>query len=92
MSFVIFGLTKMQPDLYLPILNNFKDLYKSKKNYDVIIQAEDEEIRAHSIVLCCQSNYFYTALSDTWARRRDEKYIFKMPNISSRVLEIIIRY
>ncbi|CAB4407589.1 unnamed protein product [Rhizophagus irregularis] len=84
----------MLQKLCVPILNNFENLYNSKKNYDVIIQAgeENKEIYAHSVVLCCQSNYFDTAFSDNWAEKKDGKFIFKKPNISQHILETIIRY
>ncbi|CAB4397458.1 unnamed protein product [Rhizophagus irregularis] len=44
----------MLQKLCVPVLNNFENLYNSKKNYDVIIQAgeENKEIYAHSVVLC----------------------------------------
>jgi hypothetical protein len=84
----------MLQKLCVPVLNNFENLYNSKKNYDVIIQAgeENKEIYAHSVVLCCQSNYFDTAFSDNWAEKKDGKFIFKKPNISQHILETIIRY
>ena len=87
---------KMKPELqlYLPVLNNFENLFKSKKNYDVIIQAgnNQQEIYAHSVILCCQSNYFDTAFSKNWGKNKNGKYIFKKPNISPDILEPIIRY
>ena len=51
----------METALYLPVLNNFENLFKSKKNYDVIIKAgeEQKEIYAHSIVLCCSIQLFW---------------------------------
>jgi hypothetical protein len=66
----------MQQKLFLPVLNNFENLFKSKKNYDVIIRAgkddDQKEIYTHSMVLCCQSTYFETAFSDNWAEKRME--------------------
>ena len=86
----------MKQNLHLSVLNNFENLFESKKNYDAIIQVGEEnnqkEIYAHSIVLCCQSNYFDTAFSTNWAEKKDGKYIFKKPNISPHILEPIIRY
>uniref|UniRef100_U9U8S6 BTB domain-containing protein n=1 Tax=Rhizophagus irregularis (strain DAOM 181602 / DAOM 197198 / MUCL 43194) TaxID=747089 RepID=U9U8S6_RHIID len=63
-------------------------------NYDVIIQTSEENkvIYAHSLVLCCQSSYFDTAFSDNWAEKENGKFIFKKPNVSYRILKIIIRY
>lgn len=84
----------MQQKLYLPILNNFENLFNSKKNYDVIIQTSEENkvIYAHSLVLRCQSNYFDTAFSSNWAEKENGKIIFKKPNVSHLILKIIIRY
>src|SRR5437763_15867195 len=86
----------METKLHLSALNNFGKLFELKKNYDVIIQAGDgnnqKEIYAHSIVLCCQSNYFEAALSNNWAEKKNGMYIFKKPNVSHHVFEIIIRY
>ena len=86
----------MQQELYLPVLNNLENLFKSKKNYDVIIQAGEEnnkkEIYAHSFILCCQSNYFDTAFSTNLAEKKNGTHIFKKPNISPNALESIIRY
>ncbi|GES81088.1 BTB/POZ domain-containing protein [Rhizophagus clarus] len=84
----------MLQKLCVPVLNNFENLFNLKKNYDVVIQAgeENNEIYAHSVVLCCQSNYFNTAFSDNWAERKDGKFMLKKPNISQHILEIIIRY
>ena len=75
-------------------MNNFENLFKSKKNYDVVIKAgeEQKEIYAHSIVLCCQSNYFDTAFSTDWAEKKDGKYIFMKQNISPHIFENILRY
>ena len=91
-----FSFLQMEQELYLPVLNNLESLFKSKKNYDVIIQAGEEndqkEIYAHSIVLCCQSKYFDAAFSPNWARRKGEKYIFKKQNISPHNFEVIVRY
>ena len=86
----------MQQNLYLPVLNNLEHLFISKEYYDVIIHAGEgnnkKEIYAHSLILCCQSNYFNTAFSTTWAEKKDGKYIFKKPNISSNNFETILRY
>ncbi|GBB89327.1 hypothetical protein RclHR1_00160043 [Rhizophagus clarus] len=86
----------MKTNLYLSILKNFENLYGSKTNCDVIIQAgkgyDQKEIYAHSVVLRCQSDYFNVAFSSSWAKRKDAKYILEKSNISSYILEIIIRY
>lgn len=85
----------MDSRLYSGILKNFENLLSSKKNYDVIIQAGEglnqRELFAHSTVLRCQSNYFDTAFSSSWAEKRNGKFFFKKPNISPYILEAILR-
>jgi len=86
----------MHQKLLSPVLNNFENLFKSKKNYDVIIQVSDDEnnqkeVYAHSVILCCQSNYFDTTFSTNLIEKENGKYIFKKPNISQHILEIILR-
>ncbi|POG65116.1 hypothetical protein GLOIN_2v438827 [Rhizophagus irregularis DAOM 181602=DAOM 197198] len=86
----------MQQELFLPVSNNFEKLFLSKKDYDVIIKAGEDndqrEIYAHSNILRCQSDYFDTAFSSNWAEKKDGKYFFKKPNILPHIFEIIIRY
>ena len=85
---------KFQLQLHSPVSTNYKNLFESKVDYDVIIQAgeESKEIYAHSFILHCQSTYFNTAFSDiNWAKKENGKYIFKKPNISQHILEIILR-
>ncbi|UZO17336.1 uncharacterized protein OCT59_008693 [Rhizophagus irregularis] len=86
----------MQQELFSPFLNNLEKLFKSKKDYDVIIKAgednDQKEIYAHSNILRCQSDYFDTAFSSNWAEKKDGKYIFKKPNVLPHIFEIIIRY
>ncbi|RIA87410.1 hypothetical protein C1645_807325 [Glomus cerebriforme] len=81
---------------HLEILNKFESLFESKENYDVILQIGEEEnskeIYAHSLVLCCQSDYFRAAFSSNWAEKKDGKYFFKKPNISPYIFENILRY
>ncbi|RIA83347.1 hypothetical protein C1645_833994 [Glomus cerebriforme] len=77
------------PNLCLEILKNFENLFESKKDYDVIIQAgegqDQKEIYAHSAVLCCQSNYFDKAF-------KNGKYTFNKPNILPYIFEAVLRY
>ncbi|CAB4400149.1 unnamed protein product [Rhizophagus irregularis] len=86
----------MQQELFLPVSNNFEKLFLSKKDYDVIIKAGEDndqrEIYAHSNILRCQSDYFDTAFSSNWAEKKDGKYFFKKPNILPHIFEIIVRY
>ncbi|RIA87276.1 hypothetical protein C1645_827985 [Glomus cerebriforme] len=81
---------------YFEILKNFEKLFESKEKYDVIIQVGKEqdmkEIYAHSLVLCCQSDYFRSAFSSNLTEKIDGKFIIKKPNISPHNFEKILRY
>src|ERR1700722_18721944 len=82
--------------LYSEVLKNLEQLFETKENYDVIIYAGEEpnqkEIYAHSVILCCQSNYFRAAFSDNWAKKENGKYIFKKSDILPHTFKTILRY
>src|SRR3954471_13144353 len=75
---------------------DYERLFETGEGYDVVIysgQNENvKEIRAHSSILCSRSQYFRTAFSKEWAEKKDGKFIFKKPNISPLLFEIIIKY
>uniref|UniRef100_U9UY73 BTB domain-containing protein n=1 Tax=Rhizophagus irregularis (strain DAOM 181602 / DAOM 197198 / MUCL 43194) TaxID=747089 RepID=U9UY73_RHIID len=82
----------MESKFWPELMNGLEQLFEKKENYDVIIQAGEEpnvqEIYAHSIILCCQSNYFRSNLKE----KKDGKFIFKKSNIPPKILENIIRF
>jgi hypothetical protein len=75
--------------------NDYEKLFETEIGYDVIIYAGEEpnikEIHAHSNILCIRSKYFHMAFSNEWAEKKDGKYIFRKPNISSHLFDIILR-
>jgi hypothetical protein len=74
---------------------DFASLINDKDESNVIIQVGEEsnmkEFKAHSLILKSRSSYFRTALSENWAKKENDMYIFKKPNISPDVFEIILR-
>jgi hypothetical protein len=78
------GLSK---DLSL-ILNNPDD-------YNVIIQVGEnqnaKEFRAHSIILRARSPYFKSALSTDWITKKNNMIMFKKPNITPSVFDMILK-
>ena len=70
-------------------------LFEKEIGYDVIIYAGEEpnvkEIHAHSNILCIRSQYFHTAFSNEVAEKKDGKFIFRKPNISPNLFNIILR-
>ena len=71
------------------LIDDYEKLLEIDKGHDVIIYAgEDEnvkEIRAHSLILCARFQYFRAT------NKKDGKFIFKQPNISPQIFEIILR-
>ncbi|RIA94052.1 hypothetical protein C1645_818605 [Glomus cerebriforme] len=78
------------------LVNDYEKLLETGKGYEVIIYAGEneniEEIYAHSTILCARSQYFCTAFSNVWAYKKDGKFIFEKPNISSHLFKMILRY
>jgi hypothetical protein len=76
--------------------SDYEKLFETEIGYDVIIYAGEEpnikEIHAHSNILSIRSKYFLTAFSSEWAEKKDGKFIFRKPNISSSLFNIILRY
>jgi len=50
-----------------------------------------KEIHAHSNILSIRSKYFLTAFSNELAEKKDGKFIFRKPNISPHLFNIILR-
>ncbi|GBC03408.1 hypothetical protein RclHR1_05100004 [Rhizophagus clarus] len=76
--------------------DDYEKLLETEIGYDVVIYAGEEsdikEIHAHSNILCIRSRYFRTAFSNEWAEKKDGKFIFKKPNISPHLFNIILRF
>jgi hypothetical protein len=77
------------------VANDYEKLLEDDEEYDVIIYAGEnenvKEIHAHSFVLRTRSQYFRTALSNNWSEKKDGKFIFKKPNISPKLFNMILR-
>ncbi|CAG8576418.1 33555_t:CDS:2 [Gigaspora margarita] len=88
----------MSTKFLIDIAEDYKQLYDTKENYDVIIYAGEEhnveEIHAHSLVLRTRSAYFRGALTSDWAMKDKDSgcFIFKKPNISSPIFELVLKF
>ena len=75
--------------------SDYEKLFEKEIGYDVIIYAGEEpnikEIHAHSNILSIRSKYFHTAFSNEQAEKKDGKFIFRKPNISPNLFNIILR-
>ncbi|EXX74618.1 hypothetical protein RirG_049440 [Rhizophagus irregularis DAOM 197198w] len=76
--------------------NDYKKLFETEIGHDVIIYAGEEpnikEFHVHSNILCIRSQYFHSAFSNEWAEKKDGKFIFKKPNITPQLFNIILRF
>ena len=76
--------------------SDYEKLFEAELGYDVIIYAGEEpnvkEIHAHPNILSIRSKYFRSAFSNEWAEKKDGKFIFRKPNISPNLFDIILRY
>jgi hypothetical protein len=86
----------MSSKFLVELSNDYEKLFETGIGYDVIIYAgegqNEKEIHAHSNILCIRSQYFRTAFFNEWAEKKDGKFIFKKPNISPQLFNIILRY
>ena len=85
----------MSSTLLAELSSDYEKLFETEIGYDVIIFAGEEpdvkEIHAHSNILCIRSQYFRSAFSNEWAEKKDGKFIFRKPNISPNLFNIILR-
>ena len=66
-----------------------------RNGYTVILEVGEapntRTFLAHSSILMARSSYFETALSKNWLVVQDGVAIFKKPNVSPEVFEIMLR-
>src|SRR5579862_9888086 len=86
----------MAENFLLDLSQDIGQLLITGDNYDLTIQAGEgqnmKEFFAHSLILSTRSTYFKTALSNEWARKENGIIIFKKPNISPEIIELILKY
>ena len=82
-------------ELFNRLSEDIGQLLEKEENCDMIIQVGEEEnkkeFKAHSLILSARSSYFKSALNNNWTRQHDGKIIFKKPNISPRVFQLILK-
>ncbi|CAG8594108.1 7827_t:CDS:2 [Paraglomus occultum] len=86
----------MPQDFFNSLSQDFSNLLANADEYNVILEVGEaptsKTFRAHSLVLRARSPYFHTALSSEWARKEGGSTVFKKPNVSPLVFEIILKY
>ncbi|GBC01279.1 hypothetical protein RclHR1_04120009 [Rhizophagus clarus] len=77
-------------------VKNLENLLESKENYDMIIysgeESNNQEMRVHSIILYCHSNYFRNAFLNNSMKKEDGKYFLRIPNVTLQNINKIIRF
>ncbi|EXX57667.1 hypothetical protein RirG_205080 [Rhizophagus irregularis DAOM 197198w] len=86
----------MSSHYWSEVIQDFENALQNEDRYDIIIKAGEDpdvkELRANSFVLCARCSYFKRALSNEWEEIDDDgNYIFKKPNISFEVFQLILR-
>ena len=85
----------MSSTFWAELSNDYEKLFETEIGYDVIIYVGEEpnikEIHAHSNILSIRSQYFRSAFSNEWAEKKNGKFIFRKPNVSPHLFNIILR-
>lgn len=85
----------MTLQFFTELSHDIGKLYENEFNSDVIIQVGEggdfKEFRAHSIILSVRSSYFQTAFLNGWVKKDGNFIIFKKPNISPFIFDIILQ-
>src|SRR6266542_3060807 len=84
-------------EFYKKLSLDFNKLLTTCDDYNVIIGVGNNKnymkFQAHSCILRARSPYFYSALSNEWAKRSEEGLIlFEKPNIQPKIFKCILEY
>jgi hypothetical protein len=81
--------------LFNRLSDDIGQLLEKEENHDMIIEVGGEEnkkeFKAHSLILSARSSYFKSALNNNWTTKQHGKIIFKKPNISPKVFQLILK-
>ncbi|CAI2162335.1 14202_t:CDS:2 [Funneliformis geosporum] len=84
----------MKSDLFSVLSRDLNELLSEHEEQNVVIQIGNEvnykEFYAHSIILRARCKYFKSGLSCDWVKREGNRIIFKKPNITPEVFEVIL--
>ncbi len=77
------------------IVAEFGGLLDSGLGSDVVIKVgesqDNKEFYVHSFILIAVSPYFQAAFSSTWVNKVDGVILFKKPNVSPEIFEMILK-
>ncbi len=85
----------MTSDFLVGLSRDLAQLLQDGNDYNVIIKVGEgrdmKSFKTHSAILRARCPYFQAALSSNWVRKEGDYTIFKKPNISSSVFDVILR-
>ncbi|CAI2179298.1 12700_t:CDS:2 [Funneliformis geosporum] len=86
----------MTSDFLVGLSRDLAQLLQDGDDYNVIIKAGEgnnvKSFKTHSAILRARCPYFRAALSSNWVRKEGDYTIFKKPNISPSVFDVILKY
>src|SRR2546430_1637622 len=82
----------MSYERWQEVINDYEKLLETAEGYDVIIDCNDVNVNAHSIILRTRSQYFRTGLSRENVEKRNGNFILKEPDVPLQYLTIILKY
>ena len=82
----------MSYERWQEVINDYEKLLETGEGCDVIINCQDEDVKAHSIILRTRSQYFRRELSRENVEKRNGNFILKKPDVPPQYLTIILRY
>jgi hypothetical protein len=74
-------------------LRDISFILNDADDYNVIIKVGEyeKEFRAHSVILRARCPYFKSALSSEWITKENDMIVFKKPNITPIVFDMILK-
>ncbi|CAG8648647.1 4378_t:CDS:2 [Ambispora gerdemannii] len=84
------------PEFTKNLIRDLAGILEHSYEYNIVIcvgeTANYKEFQAHSLILRARSPYFRVALSQDWAKKDGNSFVFKKPNITPKVFELILKY
>lgn len=74
------------------LLRGFAKLWESSDLCDVTLMVDGKKVRAHSIVLAAQSDYFETILTTDVGVKDDSEPVIDLLNVSEPAFRVMLRY
>ncbi|CAG8575385.1 3138_t:CDS:2, partial [Scutellospora calospora] len=84
----------MKTEFLVTLSTDFSQLLVQADDYDVSLRIGEEPhtkiFNAHSVILRARCSYFKAALSSEWTKKNGEMFVFKKPNLSHDIFDVIL--